>query len=352
MGKKYYLGIDCGSVSLKLVVMDDAKEIIWSDYQRTFGEPLTQLRLIFEKMADRGEMKDIHGFQGVYITGSGRFIIAQLLNGEPVNEITSHGMAGAYFYPDAKTIIEIGGQDSKLIFLDKLGNHETVIIDSQMNDICAAGTGSFLDQQAYRLGLSVAELSQKACLSRNPAKISGRCSVFAKTDLIHLQQNGISVPDLAAGLCLAVVRTYLENLIKGREIKKPLIFQGGVAKNEGVRQAFCNLLQLGDHDLIIPDNFAVMGAIGSVLYGLKKNRGNPVTREELFQKIAHQNRVGKQGGGLELLSKKKVIECPAPLEEISLSNLNVYLGIDVGSVSAKMVAPLMKPETSCLNTIP
>jgi predicted CoA-substrate-specific enzyme activase len=338
MSKRYYLGIDCGSVSLKLVVMDEERAIIWKDYQRTYGEPLKQLHVALGKMLRNEKISELDYFEGIYTTGSGRFTIGNLFGCEPINEITTHGMAGASFYPEAKTIIEIGGQDSKLILLDKLDDGQTVIVDSQMNDICAAGTGSFLDQQAYRMGLTVEKLSAKACLARNPAKISGRCSVFAKTDMIHMQQNGISIEDLSAGVCMAVARTYIENLVKGREIKTPILFQGGVAQNTGVKKAFVELLKLKENDIIIPENFSLMGAIGAILHGLRKNTTNKITKEELISKILANAHTPLKNTQLKSLSHANIITEQHPVMNVNRNqSVNVYVGIDVGSVSAKIV---------------
>lgn len=335
--KKYFLGIDCGSVSLKVIVMDEEKNVLWNDYQRTNGDPLKQLNISLKKMFCNIDKLNINEFEGIYTTGSGRFIIADIFNGEPVNEITAHGMAASYFYPNAKTIIEIGGQDSKLILLNKLDNNETVIVDSQMNDICAAGTGSFLDQQAYRMGISIEELSEKACISKNPSKISGRCSVFAKTDMIHLQQEGISIEDISSGLCRAVVRTFVENLIKGREIKLPILFQGGVARNNGVKEAFIDILKLQEKDIIVPNNFDVMGAIGAIFYGVKKNLSHKIKSEEILIKLKSEIHNSCENKGLELLTEENIIDFKYPIVNQSYKkNLDVYLGIDVGSVSAKI----------------
>lgn len=336
---KYFLGLDCGSVSLKMVVMDEHLRILWSDYRRTQGEPLIHLQNAARAMFADERLAGVDEFAGIFTTGSGRSVLANLLDGESVNEITAHGLAAAHYYPETRTIIEIGGQDSKLILLDRV-NGETVIAESQMNDICAAGTGSFLDQQAYRIGISVERLSEEACRSNNPAKISGRCSVFAKTDMIHMQQDGISVSDLAAGLCYAVSKTYVENLVKGRMICKPILFQGGVARNQGVRKALSEVLQLNEQDLVVPDNFDIMGAIGSILYGTKRRPCRKVSASEVLDRIeAAQATASKQRSQLNALTEQRIIVSESPIIDRSGEYaVPVYLGIDVGSVTVKMVA--------------
>ncbi|MFQ5455725.1 MAG: acyl-CoA dehydratase activase [Nitrospirota bacterium] len=332
---RHYLGVDCGSVSLKIVVMDQDKNIIWKDYQRTHGKPIDLLNSRIKKMF---EEIDIMGFEAIITTGSARNIMARIINGKPVNEITTHGLAGAFFHPEAKTIIEIGGQDSKLISLDKDDNDETIVSDSAMNDICAAGTGSFLDQQAFRMGITIEELSTRAFHSANPAKIAGRCSVFAKTDMIHLQQEGVSKEDISAGLCEAVVRTYIENLIKGKEIRTPLLFQGGVANNMGMKKALVKLFGLYEKDIIIPDHFDILGAIGAALYAVKKNISNHQEKDIILKQLKNAPKFKIKDSGLSSLSDKYIKKIKIENNRLIDNNWSgeVYIGIDAGSVSAKI----------------
>lgn len=173
------------------------------------------------------------------------------------NEITAHAIACLNLEPTVHTIIEIGGQDSKLILI-----RDGIVSDFAMNTVCAAGTGSFLDQQAARLDMEVAELGQRAAIGNHPVRIAGRCAVFAESDMIHKQQMGHKLEDILAGLCQALVRNFLSNLAKGKELKPPYIFQGGVAANLGIRKAFENIL---GSELIIPEHYDVMGAVGVAL---------------------------------------------------------------------------------------
>jgi predicted CoA-substrate-specific enzyme activase len=159
------------------------------------------------------------------------------------------------FLPEAKTIIEIGGQDSKVIVL-----RNGVVVDFAMNTVCAAGTGSFLDQQAARLGISIEAFGDLAHKAKHPVRIAGRCTVFAETDMIHKQQIGHSVEDIVAGLCDSLVKNYLNNVCRGKEILSPIVFQGGVAANRGIQKALERELEVC---LIIPKHFDVMGAIGA-----------------------------------------------------------------------------------------
>jgi activator of 2-hydroxyglutaryl-CoA dehydratase len=131
-----------------------------------------------------------------------------------------------------------------------------------MNTVCAAGTGSFLDRQAERLGIPIADFGGRAKLSRSPVPIAGRCAVFAESDMIHKQQSGHRQEDIIAGLCDALVRNYLNNLAKGKEIAGPVVFQGGVAANAGMVDAFARALKM---EINVPPHYDVMGAWGAAM---------------------------------------------------------------------------------------
>ncbi|MBM4346890.1 MAG: 2-hydroxyglutaryl-CoA dehydratase, partial [Deltaproteobacteria bacterium] len=195
-------------------------------------------------------------FDGVATTGSARHLAAFLVGADLVkNEITAHSIAVIDLYPETKTIFEIGGQDSKVIIL-----RAGVVVDFAMNTVCAAGTGSFLDQQAARLGISIEEFGTLALKAKHPVRVAGRCTVFAETDMIHKQQIGHSVEDIIGGLCDSLVKNYLNNVCRGKELLSPIVFQGGVAANQGIRKALEKELET---DLIIPEHFGLMGALGA-----------------------------------------------------------------------------------------
>jgi len=266
---KLYMGIDIGSVSLNIAIIDEEVRLLASVYERTKGQPVPVLLDALNRLAS-----DFPRVSGVVATGSGRDLVADILHVDKENEIITQARAVTHYRPEVRTVIEIGGQDSKLIFLDfdeKKG--KPVIIDHALNEICAAGTGSFLDQQAYRLGISIdKEFGALALKSTRPATVAGRCSVFAKSDMVHLQQEGTPKEDIVAGLCYALARNYISNLGKGRKFNKPIAFQGGVAANKGVVKAFEDLLGLKRGELIIPEHFLVMGALGSAIMALEKGR--------------------------------------------------------------------------------
>jgi len=249
-----YLGIDVGSITTKVVVLNEEDRLLGKAYVRNNGRPIEAIQQGLERVREQvGGTVPIHG---VAATGSGRQLAAYLVGADIVkNEITAHSIAVIDLHPEARTIIEIGGQDSKVIVL-----RDGIVADFGMNTVCAAGTGSFLDQQAARLGVSIETFGTLSLRASHPVRISGRCTVFAETDMIHKQQIGHSVEDIVAGLCDSLVRNYLNNVCRGKEILSPVVFQGGVAANLGIQKAIENELGVS---LIIPDHFGVMGALGA-----------------------------------------------------------------------------------------
>lgn len=251
-----YLGIDVGSITTKLVAIDGDDELIASIYSRTEGKPITMIQQGLNEIAD--QLFPDAEVCGVGATGSARYLAGVIVNADVVkNEITSQAVASLYYIPDVQTIIEIGGQDSKLITL-----RDGIVTDFAMNTVCAAGTGSFLDHQAARLNIRIEDFGAQALKSKTPVRIAGRCTVFAESDMIHKQQMGHRTEDILYGLCEALVRNYLNNLGLGKEILPPVVFQGGVAFNAGIVKALEEALEL---EIIIPRHHEVMGAIGAAL---------------------------------------------------------------------------------------
>jgi predicted CoA-substrate-specific enzyme activase len=251
-----YLGIDTGSVTNKFAVLDGQGSLITSLYMRTLGRPIevTQngLRQIGQQLGNGWRIR------GVATTGSARKLIGTVVGADVVkNEITAHAVGALHHVPGVQTIIEIGGQDSKVILL-----RDGIVVDFAMNSVCAAGTGSFLDQQAFRLNIPIEEFGPLAMRSRTPVRIAGRCTVFAESDMVHKQQMGHKVEDILYGLCQALARNYLNNLCLGKELLGPVVFQGGVAANVGMKRAFEEALGM---PVVVPPHYEVMGAIGAAL---------------------------------------------------------------------------------------
>lgn len=268
--QELFLGVDVGSVSTGMVLLDEKNDVVLDLYLRTGGEPVKAVQEGLRKMEEycRGRSVEICA---AGTTGSARFLSGVILGGDAVkNEITCHAMAALHIIPKVQTVIEIGGQDSKIILL-----RDRMVVDFAMNTVCAAGTGSFLDHQAERMGIAVEELGKLALASDNPVRIAGRCSVFAESDMIHKQQVGHAVPEIVAGLCDALVRNYLNNVGKGKEILSPVIFQGGVAANAGIKAAFEKALGM---TVIVPRYYGVMGAIGAALLGRSSAESAGITK--------------------------------------------------------------------------
>lgn len=250
---KAYLGIDVGSVSTNIVVQDEAGKIHAGLYLRTMGRPIDAL-LAGMREVGAGISPELE-IAGAGATGSGRYLAGVMIDADVIkNEITAHAVAASMLVPDVQTVLEIGGQDSKIIIM-----RNGIVTDFAMNTVCAAGTGSFLDQQASRLNIPITDFGELALSSEAPVRIAGRCTVFAESDMIHKQQMGHRLPDIINGLCEALVRNYLNNVGKGKEILSPLVFQGGVAANQGIKAAFERCLNL---PVMVPDYHNIMGAIG------------------------------------------------------------------------------------------
>jgi predicted CoA-substrate-specific enzyme activase len=250
-----FLGIDVGSVSTNIAVLDKDGEVRDTLYVRTQGRPIDAVQKGLKQIVERN-----HGMivKGVGTTGSGRQLTGIVVGADTVkNEITAHAVAAMHIMPNVQTIIEIGGQDSKIIII-----RNGVVTDFAMNTVCAAGTGSFLDQQAARLNLPIEQFGDRAFESIAPVRVAGRCAVFAESDMIHKQQTGHQIADILNGLCQALVRNYLNNVGKGKSIQPPILFQGGVAANKGMIRAFEEALRC---EVIVPPHYNVMGAIGSAI---------------------------------------------------------------------------------------
>lgn len=251
-----YLGVDVGSVSTNLVLLEEDGEVAASVYLRTMGQPI---RAVQEGLRELGARLPA-GVEvlGAGTTGSARHLSGIIVGADIVkNEITAHAVAALHVVPGVRTVLEIGGQDSKIIVLQ-----DGIVVDFAMNTVCAAGTGSFLDHQAARLDIPIEDFGDYALRAESGVQIAGRCSVFAESDMIHKQQVGHPVDNIIYGLCEALVRNFLNNLAKGKNIEAPVVFQGGVAANVGMKRAFQEALGL---EVVVPDDFAVMGAIGAAL---------------------------------------------------------------------------------------
>jgi predicted CoA-substrate-specific enzyme activase len=251
-----YLGIDVGSVTTKFAVLDKDDELVTDIYLPTQGRPIEMVQQGLKQIKQR--LPEDVEIRGVATTGSARYLAGVIVGADLVkNEITSHAVAALQSIPEVQTVIEIGGQDSKIIII-----RDGVVVDFGMNTVCAAGTGSFLDHQALRLNMGIEAFGRRALDSRAPVHIAGRCTVFAESDMIHKQQMGHKTEDILYGLCQSLVRNYLNNVGMGKDIQSPIVFQGGVAFNQAIVKALEEEL---DAKIIVPPHHEVMGAVGAAL---------------------------------------------------------------------------------------
>lgn len=263
-----FLGVDVGSISTKGVLIDREGNVLAGEYLRTQGSPIASIRRLLRVLG--GKVDGRVRVAGAGTTGSARRLAGVMVQADIVkNEIIAHAVAAGRFHPDARTVLEIGGQDSKIIIL-----RDGIPVDFAMNNVCAAGTGSFLDHQASRLDIPIEEFGARALQAQNRVNIAGRCTVFAESDMVHKAQLGISAEDIIAGLCDAIVRNYLNTVAKGKDIQDKVLFQGGVAANVGVRDAFERALE---RKVCVPEHFLVMGALGAALLAMEGTANRPTT---------------------------------------------------------------------------
>jgi predicted CoA-substrate-specific enzyme activase len=333
------VGIDIGSVSVNTAIVDLSGHIVEHQYLRHLGRPLATAREALAAILDRIPASQI---ELIAVTGSGGRFVADLLQATFVNEVVAQARSTAELYPQVRTVIEIGGEDSKLIFLQvEEGRPRATIADFAMNTICAAGTGSFLDQQAHRLGLTIEEFARLALKSEHPPRLAGRCSVFAKSDMIHLQQKATPSEDIVAGLCFAMARNFKSTVGAARTLIPPISFQGGVAANPGIIRAFEEVLELESGTLIVPEYFAAMGAIGAVLAARDQGAKGWAGSLEALDRRLGEDASRQHTTGLAPLSwvpsEAKYGADAGTDDRAAGERIPAYLGVDVGSISTNVV---------------
>jgi len=325
------LGIDIGSVSVK-VVLTVNRRVIKTTYERFRGGVFETLHEVLAT-----QFSDLEGQTlRLGLTGIGGRTAQSVLGGQFFGEIASLSAGNFIFAPEIVTVIEMGGEDSKLLILD---GAKCLISDFAMNAQCAAGTGSFLDQQASRMKLSIEEFGQLSLKSTNPPRIAGRCSVFAKSDMIHLQQIATPDYDIVAGLCFAVARNFRSSIARGKEFTRPIAFEGGVASNPGVVRAFAEILKLQPDELIIPEHYNVMAALGASHLAQEAADADVVLKPEkipTYLKSRESHSGSRQALSFDHPDSKFyfITEAASPSD---IDGREVYLGIDVGSLSTNLV---------------
>jgi predicted CoA-substrate-specific enzyme activase len=315
----YLLGLDIGSVNVKLCLTDDDGRVVKLDVEKITANPRAAVNSLL------GRLGDLSDIVAAGVSGSGKAVIPKELNWGEYSSSLAIASGLLSRHPDAKTIIQIGGQSSFVIGLED-GLKKPWKVAS--NPLCAAGTGRFVEQQAYRLGISMDDFARLAlqCQDR-PPRIAARCSVFAKSDLIHLQQKGVSISAMLYALCESIARMVV-SLQKGA-FEEPVYFLGGVAANEAITKALGEMLTAREGHPVrvnVPPNSLYIEALGAAL--LSRDRRSTVS--PLPETDARQR----------YFEMAQLEETPVPESPVGLvieKPCSGYLGIDVGSTSTKAV---------------
>jgi predicted CoA-substrate-specific enzyme activase len=346
------LGLDIGAISIKLAAIGKPADqpileslcsthpqfrlselagqpLVLSEYRRIAGSPIQST---YDLLHEFYEVVPEDRVEGIRVTGSGARTIARVLGLFFENEFKAIARMIGTVYPQVRTVFEIGGESSKYIRLEG-----STIVDYDRSGECAAGTGSFLDQQALRMQYSVEEIGQVVCTASCAARIAGRCSVFAKSDMIHAQQKGYSPAEILRGLCDAVARNFKSAIVRGRPVHRPVALIGAVSQNAGVTGALREAFSLGETDLIVPEPFAWCGAIGTAMLEAEEPRKRSIL--EIHRLRQHESEETVQD--TTPLSSANVVQLrdrvgryvPPP----NGAPIPAYLGLDIGSVSTNVV---------------
>ena len=347
------IGLDIGAISLKMAALGKPKDraslealcaarpqfrmteldgapLVLSDYRRIAGSPIQST---YDLLQEFHETISEDRVEGIRVTGSGSRTIAKVLGLFFENEFKAIARMIGAVYPHVRTVFEIGGESSKYLRLEG-----SSIVDYDRSGECAAGTGSFLDQQALRMQYSVEEVGAVVCTAQCAARIAGRCSVFAKSDMIHAQQKGYSPGEILRGLCDAVARNYKSSIVKGRPVEAPVALIGAVSQNAGVTGALREAFGLKEEELFVPPEFAWAGAIGTAILEAEEPRKRSILEIHRLQQHEVEERTGED----RPLCTEHVVQLrdrvgqyvPPPNDE----PIAAYLGLDIGSVSTNVVA--------------
>jgi predicted CoA-substrate-specific enzyme activase len=361
------IGLDIGAVSLKLAAIGtpgdgklfeklaerkhdsffpgcfpaaspwSGRPLVLSCYRRLQGSPIQST---FDLLKEFYECVPEQAVEGIRVTGSGSQLIAKILGIYFENEFRAVAKGIRVFYPEVRTVFEMGGETSKYLRLEPGEESRYLgIVDYSASGDCAAGTGSFIDQQATRLLYSVDEVGAAAAAASCAARIAGRCSVFAKSDMIHAQQKGYTTEQILRGLCDAVARNFKSSIAKGREVTPPVAFIGAVALNQGVRNALREIFKLQESEFFVPGLHAWMGAVGAALFETEELRKRSFKRIHQLQQHAAAKRIFACA---DPLSMQEVVLLRDRMDDtrrlVPGGIVDAYLGIDVGSVSTNLVA--------------
>ncbi len=340
MSKVYSLGIDVGSTTVKTVILDEDCNIIHSCYQRHFSKVR---ETVAEQLSDIAQKFSDCEFR-LSITGSAGLGLANAAGLPFVQEVFGAFIAVNHSYPDADVVIELGGEDAKIIFL-------TGGVEQRMNGSCAGGTGAFIDQMATLLGITTDELDRLALNAEKVYPIASRCGVFAKSDIQPLLNQGAKREDIAASIFQAVVDQTVSGLAQGRTVEGKVLFLGGpLSFQKGLRKAFVNTLKLSEENAIFPENAPCFMAFGCALYA--KDNSEPMKIDEITERLKNAKMKDDIVTGKPLFTSREEYnkfverhkECDLKYADISKYSGEAYLGIDAGSTTTKLVLITPKGE--------
>lgn len=331
--ERKFVGLDLGVRSIKLVILNQQAKLVKKDSELVSGNSLASLKNLLERNSPHLNGKRLF----VAMTGSG--LTSLELPGDVfrINEITSLAYGARHLFPEARSVFDIGAETARWVQLAPVnnGNASPEIADFSFNERCAAGTGLFLEQQAYRLKLPLEMFSELAASAKRGARIAGRCSVFAKSDMIHLQQKGTPVEEIAYGVCLALARSVSSSLLKGRKCELPIALAGGTTKNAGLVRALAEILKAGENQILYSEDSPYLAAFGAALLAAGNSYKEPPTS---LKKLLNEIKTGQEKNERQLAPLGQLISQPA-LEPVNTfeNAVEAYLGIDVGSVSTNLV---------------
>ncbi len=329
---RYTLGIDIGSTTVKIAILDEEKNLLFSDYERHFANIQETLSSLLKKAHDALGELTVHPM----ITGSGGLTLAKHLGVPFVQEVISVSTALQHCAPQTDVAIELGGEDAKIIYFEG-GN-----VEQRMNGICAGGTGSFIDQMASLLQTDATGLNEYAKDYKALYTIAARCGVFAKTDIQPLINEGATKEDLSASIFQAVVNQTISGLACGKPIRGHVAFLGGPLHFlSELKAAFIRTLKLDDEHAITPENSHLFAAIGSAL---NYNEKVSVSLSEMVKKLSSNIKLEFEVARLEpLFASREAYEkfterqnqYSVAKRDFSTYEGNCFLGIDAGSTTTK-----------------
>jgi predicted CoA-substrate-specific enzyme activase len=359
-----HIGLDLGSISVKAALFSNnpedagffeknAKNPVfqqikqWSEpagagdcflavtgYHRIAGNPLNQARALLEELIRLVGSESLGQVAG---TGSGANLLKNQLKVPSQNEFRALARSVELLLPDVNTLFEMGGENSKYMLLERDESSGRVgIVDYQTNGDCAAGTGGFLDQQAARLMFKVEQIGDIVTATRRAPKIAGRCSVFAKSDMIHAQQKGFTPEEVMKGLCEAVARNFKSAITRGKNIEPKIVFIGGVAANKGVVEALETVFGWAPGTMIVPDEHASFAAVGAAVLAGENGEGTAAFSLDSVSSGSETKFARSKTLSMDNVVLLRDEMRAVPPEEI-IETREAFLGVDIGSVSTNLV---------------